>query len=65
MNELALPTTIAGWAIALIVIVAIVGVVVVVIRVAKIPIPSWIIDILWILGVAFVGIAAIKLLMRM
>ncbi len=65
MNELALPTSIAGIAIMLVIIIAIVGVVIVVIRVSGISIPQWIIHIGWILLVAFIAIFAIRLLMRM
>ncbi len=65
MNELAIPSTLAGLAIMVIIVIAIVAIVFVVARVAGIQVPQWLIHIGWILLVAFVGILAIKLLMRM
>jgi hypothetical protein len=59
-----MPTGIMQWIIIIIALIAAIGILYVVIGVTGVAIPSWIITIGWILGVAFVAIFAIKLLMR-
>jgi len=56
---------VGAWAIWIIIVVAIVAVVVVVVRFTGVQIPQWVIQIGWILVVAFIAILAIKMLMGM
>lgn len=56
------PNTIAGWAILIIVILGIVGILYIGITQLGIPIPHWIMQIIGILFVCFIVVAAIKLL---
>ena len=52
-------------AIAVIIIAAIVAVVLIVLRKMNIPIADWVMQIFWILVIAFVGVCAVKLLLSM
>ena len=59
------PISIGEWAVLIIVVAAIVAVVVVALQKFGITIPDWVQRIFWILLVAFVCVAAVRLLMRM
>jgi hypothetical protein len=60
---LALPATIAEWAILLIIVCAVVGIAVVVIKQTGVVIPAFVWTILWIVLAAALGIVAIRFLM--
>lgn len=60
----ALDYSIGQWVIIAIVIAAVIGIGVVVIRQMGVTLPAWLIQIFWILLAAFVGIVAIRFLLR-
>lgn len=62
---LALPTTVAGWAIAIVVIAALVALVLIALRQFNVTIPAWVQNVGWVLIVAAVVIGAIRILMSL
>jgi hypothetical protein len=57
--------TVAYWAIIVVIVIAIIAAVYVFTRNAGVAIPPWVVQLFWIIVVAFVVIMAIKLLSRM
>jgi hypothetical protein len=54
-----------SWAMWVILAIAAIGIVLVVLRVAKVPVPSWVHDIGWIVVVAAVAILALRFLAQL
>ena len=59
---LTFPTTIVGWAMLIILIAAVVAIVAIALREYKVQIPPWAIHVAWVVVVAIVCIAAIKII---
>ena len=70
MSSDPLPGPAGGWtvgriAIAVIIVAALIAAVYVILDVLGVPIPSWVIHLVWIVIVAFVGVLVVKLLIKL
>lgn len=65
LGQSAFAASIGGWLIAALVVAGIIGIFLVVVHAAKIPIPGWFIQILWIVLAVVVGAVAIRYLMTL